>query len=260
MAQGHGDKPLQTSKLPQWRAILSDIPPNVRFFGLVIVVVEIILGLLVPLANDQTRTYIALGIIAIGILCVIFVGISLLQTKPKPDTITLPAPPQGKDGNEVTQYKFDVFVAAPIDALLSDDERSQQRDAINAVIDCIKKRCKFQNIYFAGEQAVDQKHYDQPSVGLLRNVQRIRASTYFMLIYPKQLPTSALVEVGMALALGKRSVWFVQKNATLPYLLREGGAVGGRADLPRINTRNYEKLEDVPKIIDDDPEQLFNFD
>lgn len=138
-------------------------------------------------------------------------------------------------------------------------ERSQQRADINAVVEHIKKKCKFQNVYFAGEQAVDPKHYDQPSVGLLRNVQRIRASTYFILIYPKLLPTSALVEVGMALALGKRSVWFVQNDAMLPYLLREGGAVGGRADLPRINIRNYERLNDILTIIDDDPEQLFNF-
>jgi hypothetical protein len=248
----------QSASPSRWLDALKNLPPETRIFGLVFVVIEAILAALIPVSNDQTVQYIALGMIATGLLCVLFLGIALLRTKS--DTITIPAPPDENRNGEVTRFKYDVFVAAPIDSLTSNEERIHQKASINAVIDCIQKRCKLQNVYFAGEQAIDPKNYDQPSVGLIRNIQRIRASTYFLLIYPRLLPTSALVEVGMALALGKRSVWFVQKDVQLPYLMKEGAAAGGRADLPRINIRNYGSVEDIQKIIDNDPDQLFNFD
>jgi hypothetical protein len=258
MAQDRNRSAPKPDKLSQWSSILSGIPAETRIFAIVFLVIEAVLAGIIPFADNETKKYIALGMVATAILCVFFVGLALLRTKP--NSITLLAPPAEEREGKVTRFKFDAFVAAPIDALMTEAERATQRSEILSVVDCLKKKCKFQNIYYAGEQAKDPASYDQPSEGLLQNVQRIRASTYFILIYPQLLPTSALVEVGMALALGKRSVWFIQKEAKLPYLLREGGAVGGRADLPRINVRNYAELKDILTIIDKDPEQIFNFE
>lgn len=109
MAQGHDHRtPAQTGSLTQWQAILVGIPPNVRIFGVVFVVIEIILAAIIPLADDETRKYIALGMIATGILCVIFLGISLLRTKPAPDTELYNNPSPAKRGTRRRAYAIQI--------------------------------------------------------------------------------------------------------------------------------------------------------
>jgi len=114
--------------------------------------------------------------VAMGILCVLFVGTAqLFRAYQSSDTIRIPVLPEEERGGKITKFKYDVFVSAPIDALQSDPERSAQRQDILEIVDCIIKKCKLQNVYYAGDAVKGPSSYDQPRQGLLDNVQRIQS-------------------------------------------------------------------------------------
>ena len=63
--------------------------------------------------------------------------------------------------------------------------------------------------------------YDSPSQSAAKDFQNIESSSIFVLIYPQRMPTSALVELGYALALKKRILIITTEQGILPYMLKE---------------------------------------
>jgi hypothetical protein len=59
-----------------------------------------------------------------------------------------------------------------------------------------------------------------PDQALARTESELRSADVFVLVYPRMLATSALVETGMAIALVKRCIVFVRNQVELPFLLQ----------------------------------------
>ena len=76
--------------------------------------------------------------------------------------------------------------------------------------------------------------------------------------YPERKPASTLVEVGMALALGLPSVWFVKEGVKLPFLLRQAWQHSNRSsELPRIVVHRYRDLDEISLFISDRKDNFF---
>jgi hypothetical protein len=61
----------------------------------------------------------------------------------------------------------------------------------------------------------------RPIFRLVMILQALLESRYFVLLYPKKIVSSVLVEAGWALALGKTSIYFVDERSDLPFLLKQ---------------------------------------
>ncbi len=62
----------------------------------------------------------------------------------------------------------------------------------------------------------------------------LRAAHLFVMIYPGKIVTSALVEVGYAMALRLPCLLLVRDRDDLPYLLKQAERAGEAAQLPPI--------------------------
>ena len=147
---------------------------------------------------------------------------------------------------EVVQFDYDLFVSAPMDALADDGTRVSIRDEVIGILETLKKECALSRVFYAGYQAARSEDFDLPVIALRKNIQRIRASARMMLIYPENVPTSCLIEVGMALGLGKPSVWFVKKGVKLPFLMR---GVKGSMRIQGVGDLSVYEFDDFPQIV-----------
>lgn len=125
---------------------------------------------------------------------------------------------------------WDVFLALPM-ASTDDDAAFDhvQREA-RALVQALEDRCDF-TVYCGALQVAGRDDFDSPAFALADNVEALRRASNFLLWVDRPLtkPSSVWVEAGMALALGKPSVYLVKEPETLPYILRQasGAKVAG---------------------------------
>lgn len=60
--------------------------------------------------------------------------------------------------------------------------------------------------------------YDTPEKSILMDLKSIQECEVFILHYPMQAPTSALIELGFAIAFNKKIIIITPKTSMLPYL------------------------------------------
>ena len=112
----------------------------------------------------------------------------------------------------------DVFLAAPMEAA---DDYAEGRSAAADIIDALRAHCDVDTVFFAGDTISDPDHFENPSVGLGRNMPYFRSATRFVMVYPEKVASGVLVEAGLALALGASAVYFVKNRQSLPWILRD---------------------------------------
>ena len=140
---------------------------------------------------------------------------------------------EGDKNASESKYKYDVFIAAPMESHESSSKYKKERFKILDLKATLIQNCAIHTVYFAGENVVNKSGFDDTALSLEMNLSEIRQSKCFLFVFPEYKPSSTLVEVGMALALGMESVWFFKKGTVKPFVLREGSAASGRGDLPR---------------------------
>jgi tRNA A-37 threonylcarbamoyl transferase component Bud32 len=115
--------------------------------------------------------------------------------------------------------EYDVFVSVPMASIAADDSYKQTRADALRIVECLENECGLKAFY-AGRQADNEDAFDAPDFAVVRDIQVLRQTRYFLMIYPEKLASSVLVEAGVALALGKKSVYFVRDVRDLPFVLR----------------------------------------
>jgi hypothetical protein len=125
--------------------------------------------------------------------------------------------------------KFDLFIAAPMSALAGVDYAAG-RDGVLAIMASLSTGHRFGPIYFAGQAISGPEAFTGESAALRQDLEALRNSRMFVLVYPSKIVTSALVEVGYALALRLPCLLLVNDTADLPYLLNQA-ASGEVSDL-----------------------------
>lgn len=93
-------------------------------------------------------------------------------------------------------------------------------------------------------------NFDSPKTSFEKSLVTIKRSNNFILIYPNRLnsehaPSSTLLEAGVAIAMEKPIVVFKQKEAEVPYLLKEAANVR----ISRLNIKVY-AYTDVGDLLD----------
>lgn len=205
-----------------WDKTISAVKTPLGFFSLVILVSE---GLLLYLAKGATGTNITVltvGCVLLPFACMVFVYLLNRQTPtptPAPELSVKPdvKPPSG--------HSYDLFVSAPMAAFETEKEFQSSRNAVFDVVRGIKKTCKFNSVFYAGNEIESQKEFESEDMSVVEDYDACCRSKYFMLIYPQKIATSALIELGWAMAHRKPTIIFTKTRIDLPFLARNADAV-----------------------------------
>lgn len=117
---------------------------------------------------------------------------------------------------------WDVFLALPMAS--TDDHGAFRRvqEGAALLVETLQNHCGF-SVYCGATQVKDRDDFDSPAFALAENVDALRTARHFLLWVDKPLskPSSVWVEAGMALVMGKPSVYMVPGPDVLPYILRQ---------------------------------------
>lgn len=148
--------------------------------------------------------------------------------------------PQGID----TMTTDTVYVSCPMSTLTRDEYLSQKK-FLKELTDTLKE-CGFKNVYCPAYEA-DPENWDGITTAVKDNYTKLRQVQYLIVLYPKRLPTSSLVEIGYGIALCKNTVIFCRSGKDLPYMLNKAAE-----DIPHLHTRECSSYDDIIRIIGTD--------
>ncbi|MFO1462060.1 MAG: toll/interleukin-1 receptor domain-containing protein [Verrucomicrobiota bacterium] len=146
---------------------------------------------------------------------------------------------------EPLRPKYDLFLATPMAALDDEAAYARQREDVATVSAAFQDACGFKSIFFAGKNIATIAEFDPENLSLDEDLSALESSRYFALMLPKKLPSSALFEAGIALALRKPSAYFVTSRDVLPFLMKQVDAT------PRAATRIFVEntASEIAKLI-----------
>ncbi len=119
-----------------------------------------------------------------------------------------------------SRYRYDVFLAAPMAALTDEESYSRYRNSALSIEQALLQYCGCRSVFFAGRNLERIADFEAQDQSLGDDYQALKESRYFLLFYPEKRLSSVIYEAGIALALGKPSVYFVDETAHLPYLMQ----------------------------------------
>jgi nucleoside 2-deoxyribosyltransferase len=194
--------------------ILQEMKTPLRYFALAVLVVNGILGGLAYKATGKDFTLLLVGMIVSLLFLIALVGYLAAR---KPGALV----GVDKQGIPRLSLKYDVFLASPMAAFGNDEEYKQDRENVLKIINALKQECRFDSVVYAGKEIESVHDFDAADLSVNTDFQNLIESKYFVLLYPKKIASSVLVEAGWALALGKPSVYFVGDRDDLPFLLQQ---------------------------------------
>ena len=116
-----------------------------------------------------------------------------------------------------------VFLATPISSFNSAEEFHSYRKKVLNVISALRIE---HHVQCEIEEVKNDNNYDSPADSFTQDLSAIHACDAFILHYPQPLLTSALIELGIALALEKIVIIITPDKHLLPYLVQAIDTVG----------------------------------
>lgn len=114
-----------------------------------------------------------------------------------------------------------IFISAPMSSL--DKDAKHFRDQIVELMNCLRSVCgadPFSAYVAYYDDKAPAGYMSDPTPTMAKDiVSQLKKADAFVLVYPEKIASSALVELGMALATGKRCAVFHGRDA-LPWLLK----------------------------------------
>lgn len=226
--------------------IISIISTPLQFAALIVLVVEALLGFLLSKAKpDDIALYVIMmvGVLVLTIAAAFFIEYRKIKLKNAiPDT--------GTQEVQRKNYTWDVFLAAPMAAMADADfERDLQK--IKDIKAALETKCGFSRVFFAGTNMKTKADFETSDLSIGKDLDALKESQIFILIYPEKIVSSVLVEVGIALALGKQSYYF-GKTDDFPFLMQQAN---NQFDYVKIyNGKSY---DEIYRIIDKNANELF---
>jgi hypothetical protein len=203
-----------------WGKTIEAVKTPLGFFALVILVSEGLILYLIKGASGTNLTVLTLGCVLLPFGCMVFVYLLNRSTSTSaPELSVKPEvkPPSGR--------AYELFVSAPMAAFETEKEFQSSRNAVFDVVRGIKKSCNFKSVFYAGNEIESQRDFESEDISVVEDYDACYRSTYFMLIYPQKLATSALIELGWAMAHKKPTIIFAKRREDLPFLARNADAV-----------------------------------
>lgn len=148
--------------------------------------------------------------------------------------------------------RFDVFLAAPMAAA---NEYDPVRKLASRLADALQQHAGAMAVYCAARTIASPDAFEEPSVALQRNVAPFQGARAFAMLLPETLPSSVLVEAGMALAWRIPAVYFVRSRLNLPWMLRDVGGAGTL--LGHVRIIEYDTDDDLIRKVENAGDALF---
>jgi hypothetical protein len=224
-----------------WAQILESVKTPLSIFALAVLAASAVLASLAFRADREDLSSF-LWIMA-GLLALALVTVTILLVF-RPDALLARAGGPSHGAGDSSE-KYDIFISTPMSGL----ERTSyvaHRQGVLDVIDALRTHCGFKEVYCDIARFPKQKRFEANDVAFDRDLEAIRGSKRFVLIYPEAAPSGALVEVGMALALRKPAVIWARNPAELPFILQK---------LPR--TYDYDSFGDIIRHLRDNQAGAF---
>ncbi len=108
-----------------------------------------------------------------------------------------------------------VFVATPIAGFQNDAQMAEYRKSLLPFFNLIKQ---YHDVYAEIIRVKSAIDYDSPECSAKLDFQLIKECDVFVLHFPKKICTSALIELGYAIALNKKVIIVVDRLETLPFI------------------------------------------
>lgn len=228
--------------------ILDKLDRPIRLFGLIVLVVEGIIGILAFQADGTER--LVLIVLMVAILALVIGAIVFLEArKGKEDEVAAAA---------AIPILRDIFISAPMAAYGDDGEVKRHREAILEIKEALRQCCGMDDAFYAGLDISASEQFESEDIAFRKNWKALRESARFVMIWPEKLPSSSLVEAGMAIALGKDCVFFVRDDKHLPFLLRGAPGASRYDGLPSVKVYEYEDFDDIVTRMKNDGQAIFS--
>lgn len=234
-----------TRNQASWANMISAVQSPLGLFALVVLVIEAILSFLAFRATGANLTILSVGMIAAFLLLIVSV-VYLGRTSPQ---LLLGGHKKLQPG---TRIKYDVFLSAPMAAFEDEEEYRRSREDVIRIIDVLRQKCKFSSVIFAGRDIESMSDFDAGDISIQEDYEALSECEHFVMLYPRKIASSVLVEAGWALALGKISIYFVRDRDDLPFLLRQAESV-----FPAVKIYEDADADEIIRLINRHGEQVF---
>lgn len=111
-----------------------------------------------------------------------------------------------------------LFIATPISAFSSDIEYIKFRNWLTQLTQKIAEGERFSDVFCVACIVKSQMSLDDPIYSLAADIAELDKASHFLFIYPIATPTSALIELGYALATNKFITIAHPQNVLLPFM------------------------------------------
>lgn len=138
-----------------------------------------------------------------------------------------------------------IFISTPIAGFDNEKTYLKYKKTLEEIGFELQKNFGKKNIYAAFLNISDVNSYDSPAESARTDLNHLANADYFILFYPVKVATSALTELGYALALEKGILIITPSIQTLPYMIQ--GLTSFNTSNIKIVTKNI--LED--SVIED---------
>ncbi len=132
---------------------------------------------------------------------------------------------------------YDVFISCPMSSI-EGEEYEQMHATIETMIETIG--AAGHSAYSAIRRIGNSRAMDPEDIAAETDLKALTKSRSFLMIYPRSLVSSCLLEAGYGLINGIPSTYFVRRDEDLPYMLR--GAVEAYGNARRIRYRDPSQI------------------
>ena len=141
-----------------------------------------------------------------------------------------------------------VFIATPISGFYGTDEYQRFRMFVLRVVSILRDEGYI--VCTELERIVDSSDYSSPQKSLEDDFYSILSSGVFLLIHPKPMQTSSLIELGFACANNKKIV-IVGNMDSLPYLAKNLPETSIRSVRIDFVDYSYKQIKSICEAIDE---------
>ena len=228
--------------------ILKEIKTPLSFLALAIIVTESLLYFLVESGTESQKTIITIGMVTLPFVILLVFYLLYKSRSNEYEGAELKIEEKNKEIGNI----YDLFVSVPMASFDKSDEYEKFRESILDAIRGIKKSCSFKYVFFAGQEISSFKDFESADLSIIEDYTALKNSINFVLIYPKQLATSALIELGWAMVMKKPIIIFSKDRGELPYLMKNADAV-----YKNIAIYEYKTSADVQEKFSTNKHKLF---
>lgn len=141
-----------------------------------------------------------------------------------------------------------LYISAPMSSIDDEYYRELRKDILN--LQSLLKKIGFSKIHCPLFDKKSSQTFDGKSKAIKENFVKLKQVECMIIIYPQNLPSSLLVEIGYGLALCKKTVIFYHDK--LPYILEDAGGT-----IVHIKTYKYNEFEEIVNIIESNGMDIF---